>query len=77
METIASFLAQYFYLVVVVLAVGLVLIRYRNHAVKLAIAASCIGALAYLLSKLGGHLIKSPRPFTEIGAKAAQWSAYK
>lgn len=71
MDTIASFLAEYFYLVVVVLAVGLVLIRYRNQSIRLVIAAVCIGGLAYLLSKLGGQLVSSPRPFTEIGAKPA------
>jgi membrane-associated phospholipid phosphatase len=71
LDTIASFLAEYFYLIVLVLAVGLVLIRYRNHSIRLAIAAVCIGGIAYLLSKIGGQLISSPRPFTEAGAKAA------
>lgn len=75
MEGAISFLAEYFYLSVTALAVGLVLLRYRSHFLKLAMAGVCIGVISYLLAKVMTGLISDPRPFIETGTPALIKSA--
>ncbi len=67
MDSIIAFLAEYFYLGVVVLAIVVVLWLYRSHLRELAVAGIIIGILAYLLSKLATDLISDPRPFIQTG----------
>ncbi len=70
MDGLVSFLAEYFFIVVIVLAAGLVVLRYRSRLVELGIAGVCIGGVAYLLSKLATDLVSDPRPFIETGLPA-------
>ena len=67
MDTIAIFLAQDFYLVVLALAVAVVVLRYRHRLLELGGAAVIIGGLAFALAQAGARLIADPRPFLVSG----------
>lgn len=75
MDSLISFIAEYFYVIVVLLAGGLVLWRYRNRLVELGIAGVVILGVAYILSKIATNLISDPRPFIETGVPALIHSA--
>ena len=75
-SSLIAFLAQYFYLIVLALAVALLAVQFyvrrddpdqRRKLVELITAVICIGVLAFLLAQVGTHLIISPRPFLESG----------
>lgn len=70
MDFIISFIAQYFYAVIVVLAGVYLLWYYRPQLLRLGIAAVFIGGLSYLISKVGNAFIPDPRPFVVSGHAA-------
>jgi undecaprenyl-diphosphatase len=74
--SLMAFLAQYFYLIVLALAVTFLAVYFYlrrddpgqpRKLVELITAIICIGALAFLLAQVGTHLIIDPRPFQESG----------
>ena len=67
MDTVAIFLAQDFYLVVLALAVAILVLRYRRRLLELGGAAVMIGGLAFALAQAGARLIADPRPFLVSG----------
>ncbi len=70
MDNIFSFLAEYFYLIVIAAALLLIALRYRANWQELVLATLFIGIVSYLLSKLGTDLISDPRPFIQTGIPA-------
>ena len=70
MEQLVIFLAEYFYLLVIAVAVIVALLLYRKHLVALAVAAICIGGGAYVIAKLLNRVILDPRPFIVTGQPA-------
>lgn len=80
-DSLMAFLAEYFYLIVVVLALLFLAVSLYSQvrgaggsrwsrAAGPAMAAVFIGALSYLLARLGNYFISSPRPFIETGHPA-------
>jgi len=67
LDSIIAFLAEYFYLGVVALALVVILWFYRRRLPELAIAGVIIAGLSYLLSILATDLISDPRPFIQTG----------
>jgi undecaprenyl-diphosphatase len=71
-DPVIAFVAQYFYLVVLVGAIIFVAVQFRLGKSPMGLrefllAALFIGAVAYLLSKAGNLFIDSPRPFLLTG----------
>jgi membrane-associated phospholipid phosphatase len=75
-SALMAFLAEYFYLVVLGLAVCFLAVYFylhrgelgqRGRALELVAAVVCIGGVAFLLAQIGTHLIDSPRPFLVSG----------
>jgi undecaprenyl-diphosphatase len=62
-----AFLAQDFYLLVLVAAAALLIIGYRARLRELALAAVVIAPTAFVLAKIGALMISSPRPFIQSG----------
>ena len=71
-----AFLAQDFYLLVLVAALVVVVARYRARLLELALAATVIGPTAFVLAKIGAGVISSPRPFTQSGVAPLITSAH-
>lgn len=70
MDSLLSFLAEYFYIVVALLAVAFVLVYQRKQLPGLVIAGIFILGVSYLISKVATQLISDPRPFIETGIPA-------
>lgn len=70
MDSVFSFLAEYFYLVIAALAAIYALIYYRRQLPGLVIAGGFIFVVVYALSKIATQLISDPRPFIETGIPA-------
>jgi undecaprenyl-diphosphatase len=66
-DLIISFVAEYLYGFVILVAIGYLIWQYRSRWLELIIAAVCIGGIAYLLAKLTANWISDPRPFIETG----------
>jgi len=71
-DPLIAFVAQYFYLVVLACAIiflaALFMLGKSPMGLRdFLLAALFIGAVAYLLSKLGNYFINSPRPFLLTG----------
>ena len=62
-----AFLAQDFYLLVLAAALVVLAVGYRARVRELAIAALVIAPSAFVLAKIGAHVISSPRPFIQSG----------
>ncbi|HEX2912734.1 MAG TPA: phosphatase PAP2 family protein [Chloroflexia bacterium] len=75
MDTIIEFIAEYFFVVVILLAGVIVLVNYRRQLPGLIITGLVVGILSYLLSKLATALISDPRPFIVTGQPALIKSA--
>jgi membrane-associated phospholipid phosphatase len=75
LDSLFSFLAEYFYLIVALLAVVFSVIFYRKQWLGLIIGEVFILGMAYLLSKIATQLISDPRPFIESGVPALIQSA--
>ncbi len=72
LDPVIAFVAQYFYLVVLVGAIIFVAVQFRLGKSPMGLrefllAALLIGVVAYLLSKAGNLFINSPRPFLLTG----------
>ena len=70
MDTLASFIAQYFYVIVIIVAVLYLIWYYRLRLISLGVAAIFISGLSYVLSLVGTQLFYDPRPFIESGTAA-------
>ncbi len=75
MDSLISFIAEYFYLVVAGLAAVFALLYYRKQLPGLVIAGVFILGVAYLLSKVATQIISDPRPFIESKVPALIGSA--
>jgi membrane-associated phospholipid phosphatase len=75
LDSLLSFLAEYFYLIVAVLALVFALTYYRKQILGLILAGGFILVVAYLLSKIATQLISDPRPFIQNGVPALIQSA--
>jgi undecaprenyl-diphosphatase len=67
MDFIASFVAQYLYILVLALVLGYLVWQHRARWLELAFAAVFIGGVAFLLAKITGLWISDPRPFVVTG----------
>jgi undecaprenyl-diphosphatase len=67
MDFIASFVAQYLYIIVLALVVGYLIWQHRARWLELLFAAVFIGGVAFLLAKITGLWISDPRPFVVTG----------
>lgn len=75
MDSLLSFLAEYFYIIAALLAAAFAVIYYRKQLPGLVIAGGFILVVAYLISKVATQLISDPRPFIETGVPALISSA--
>ncbi len=76
LDGLIAFVGQYFYLVVLVLALLAIAWWYwsrrpgRNELIELVVAAVIIGVVALVLAQIGHRIISDPRPFMETGRPA-------